>query len=108
MAESGFTQYSHRDFVKQLRQLLQDRYTWDGDGFSILKELVQNANDAGATRLDLGWVLPPDCPAESHSRDPEESADAVVHPLLAVPALDRFRRILRMKRHTEFQSLWSQ
>lgn len=56
MAHSGFTPYSHRDFIKQLRQLLQDRYTWDGDGFSILKELIQNANDAGATQLDLGWV----------------------------------------------------
>ena len=56
MAPSGFTPYSHRDFIKQLRQLLQDRYTWDGDGFTILKELIQNANDAGATQLDFGWV----------------------------------------------------
>lgn len=53
---SGFTPYSHRDFIKQLRQLLKDGYTWDGDGFSILKELIQNSNDAGATQLDLGWV----------------------------------------------------
>ena len=72
MASSGFTPYSHRDFIKQLRQLLQDRYTWDGDGFSILKELIQNANDAGATRLDLGWVPATENPA---------------HPLLGSAAL---------------------
>lgn len=73
MAHSGFTPYSHRDFIKQLRQLLQDRYTWDGDGFSILKELIQNANDAGATRLDLGWI-------------PAGTGEAV-HPLLGSAAL---------------------
>jgi hypothetical protein len=56
MGNCGVTPYTHRNLIKQLRQLLQDRYTWDGDGFSILKELIQNANDAGATRLDLGWV----------------------------------------------------
>lgn len=56
MAHSGFTPYSHRDFIKQLRQLLRDRDTWDGDDFSIVKELIQNASDAGVTQLDLGWV----------------------------------------------------
>ena len=57
-AYCGFQPYSYRDFTKQLRQLLQDRYTWDGDGFTILKELIQNANDAGATSLHLGWSPP--------------------------------------------------
>lgn len=73
MAHSGFTPYSYRDFIKQLRQLLQDRYTRDGDGFSILKELIQNANDAGATQLDLGWV-----PA---------AGECDAHPLLSGAAL---------------------
>jgi len=73
VGHSGFTPYSHRDFIKQLRQLLQDRYTWDGDGFSILKELIQNANDAGATQLDLGWV--------------PGVGDCDPHPLLGGPAL---------------------
>ena len=53
---SGFTPYSHRDFIKQLRQLLQDRHTWDGDGSSILNDLIQNAKDPGTTQTGLGWV----------------------------------------------------
>ena len=34
--------------VNQIKQLLVDRY--DG-GFTILKELIQNADDAGASEL---------------------------------------------------------
>ena len=32
---------------------LRDRYR---DGFPVVKELVQNADDAGATHLDIGWT----------------------------------------------------
>ncbi len=58
MGNSGFQQYSHYDFIKQLHQLLEDRYRWEDDGFAVIKELIQNANDAGAekspSRLDAG------------------------------------------------------
>lgn len=89
-AYCGFQPYSYRDFTKQLRQLLQDRYTWDGDGFTILKELIQNANDAGATSLHLGWS-PPLFDATSTSvgtgRSRAGSSSEAPHPLLTVPAL---------------------
>jgi hypothetical protein len=85
----GFQPYSYRDFTKQLRQLLQDRYTWDGDGTTILKELIQNANDAGATSLHLGWS--PQlfaAPGGIASGGPQASPSFTApHPLLTVPAL---------------------
>lgn len=90
LSSCGFQPYSYRDFTKQLRQLLQDRYTWDGDGFTILKELIQNANDAGATSLHLGWS-PPLFDATSASNAPghpsTSSSSQAPHPLLTVPAL---------------------
>lgn len=90
IAHCGFQPYSYRDFTKQLRQLLQDRYTWDGDGFTILKELIQNANDAGATSLHLGWSPPLlDAPSTSigTGRSRASSSSEAPHPLLTVPAL---------------------
>jgi len=50
---------------------LRNRYE---DGFPVLKELIQNADDAGARRLLFGW-------------HPGFGADAVDHPLLTGPAL---------------------
>lgn len=100
MTHSGFAQYSHRDFIKQLRQLLQDRYKWDGDGFTILKELIQNANDAQASTLHLGWshalfpmVSPPqgtNCSNSSHTTSEpamKVAGHRAAHPLLSVPAV---------------------
>ena len=58
-----------RGLVQQLKNNLIDRYPRD----SILKELLQNADDAGATRLELGWT-------------PGLGA-AAPHPLLRGPAL---------------------
>lgn len=90
ISSCGFQPYSYRDFIKQLRQLLQDRYTWDGDGFTILKELIQNANDAGATSLHLGWS-PPLFDAASSFGAPNstqrDTANRAPHSLLTVPAL---------------------
>lgn len=37
--------------VNQIQTLLKERYK---EGFPIIKEIIQNANDAGATRLDIG------------------------------------------------------
>src|SRR3954454_8659693 len=36
--------------INQLRDVLQ-RY----HGFAVVRELIQNADDAGASRLDIGW-----------------------------------------------------
>lgn len=58
-----------RGLIQQLKNNLVDRYPRD----SILKELLQNADDAGATRLELGW--PPGLGATAP------------HRLLAGPAL---------------------
>lgn len=63
---TGFT----TDYVNQIATNLRDRYR---SGFPILKELVQNADDAGARALAIGYH-------EGHGR----SAD---HMLLAGPAL---------------------
>lgn len=52
-----------------IRENLNDRYH---KGFPILKELVQNADDAGATQLHFGWV---------------NALVGVEHPLLGGPAL---------------------
>jgi hypothetical protein len=55
--------------INIIRENLNDRYR---KGFPIIKELVQNADDAGAAQLHLGWV---------------ESLSGVEHPLLQGPAL---------------------
>ncbi len=39
--------------INMIRDNLRDRYK---NGFPVIKELVQNANDALATQLDIGWV----------------------------------------------------
>lgn len=39
--------------VAQLKDLLRDRYRRDGSELPLLKEIVQNADDAGATTLDF-------------------------------------------------------
>src|SRR4051812_30522954 len=39
--------------IEQIKVNLRDRYY---SGFPILKELVQNADDARASRLDVGWL----------------------------------------------------
>lgn len=56
-------------YVQLIRDNLNDRY---GRGFPIIKELVQNADDAGATRLDIGIV---------------PGISGCDHPLLRDPAL---------------------
>src|SRR6202158_2419591 len=48
------------DEVKAIQTLLSDVYKDAGDGRTLLRELVQNADDAGAERLvftglDRGW-----------------------------------------------------
>ncbi|MEH6433836.1 sacsin N-terminal ATP-binding-like domain-containing protein [Massilia sp. DD77] len=58
------------DYVNLIATNLRDRYK---SGFPILKELVQNADDAGATSLDFGYH--------------EGLADRAEHELLQGPAL---------------------
>lgn len=41
------------NIIGEIRTLLRDRYK---DGFPIIKEIVQNADDSGATKLDFGWT----------------------------------------------------
>jgi hypothetical protein len=55
--------------IELIRDNLRDRY---GSGFPILKELLQNGDDAGASRVDLGW----------HPGFPDSK-----HPLLRTPGL---------------------
>src|SRR6516225_7817574 len=50
------------DEIKAIQTLLSDAYKDAGDGRTLLRELVQNADDAGAKRLvfrvlDQGWPL---------------------------------------------------
>ena len=63
-------QNTPRSIRGQIKNLLRDSYR---GGFAILKELVQNADDAGAKRLDV-TLLP-------------AGAGGVDHPLLDGPAL---------------------
>ncbi|PVD34735.1 hypothetical protein C0Q70_06012 [Pomacea canaliculata] len=42
------TAFKHEDLTDRLHKLLKDSYT---DGFSVPKELIQNADDAGATEV---------------------------------------------------------
>lgn len=57
--------------ANQIQTLLKERYK---EGFPIIKEILQNANDAGATRLDMGVT-------------PGLSSTEVDHPLLEQPSL---------------------
>ena len=47
----GFEHYAMRD-ISQIRNDLDDRYQ---EGFPIIKELLQNADDAEASCLHIGW-----------------------------------------------------
>jgi len=42
-----------RAVIQRIKENLGDRYR---SGFPILRELIQNADDAGATRVDLGGL----------------------------------------------------
>jgi len=55
--------------INLIRDNLRDRYR---DGFPVVKELVQNADDAGASHLDIGWT---------------HGLPKASHPLLQGPAL---------------------
>jgi len=57
-------------FINQLKHLLKERYQ---EGFPIIKEIIQNANDGKAAKLDFGVV--------------GGLGDKVEHPLLKSPAL---------------------
>jgi hypothetical protein len=56
--------------VNNIKSLLRERYK---QGFPIIKEIIQNANDGRATTLEFGIV--------------KELGDAVEHPLLKIPGL---------------------
>lgn len=45
--------HSFQADINLIRDNLRDRYR---SGFPVLKELIQNADDAGATRMDIGIV----------------------------------------------------
>jgi hypothetical protein len=47
--------------IQELRRILKDQYSFS----SIIKELIQNADDARATQFHLGWL--PDWPAMPHA-----------------------------------------
>ena len=64
----GFT-HSPEDDIEQIRDNLRDHYD---NGFPIIKELLQNADDARASRMDFGVTV---------------GLEGVRHPLLKAPAL---------------------
>jgi hypothetical protein len=58
MSNKGFIP-SAATFIRQVRQNLSEgRYSIGDTGFPIIKELVQNADDAGATQLHIGICEP--------------------------------------------------
>lgn len=58
MANKGFIP-SAATFIRQIRQNLSEgRYTLGESGFSIVKELVQNSDDAGAKTMVIGLSDP--------------------------------------------------
>jgi len=61
--------YDVKSIIKQITQNLRDRYK---SGFPIIKEIIQNADDAFASRIDLILI--------------QGGVDAP-HPLLQGPAL---------------------
>ncbi|MBE9242577.1 sacsin N-terminal ATP-binding-like domain-containing protein [Synechocystis salina] len=67
--ETGFL-YPPGAIINEIKTLLGERYK---EGFPIIKEVLQNANDGGATRLDIG-VTP-------------GLKDNSLHPQLRQPAL---------------------
>lgn len=49
---TGITRHPS-DEIKAIRALLDDVYKDGGDGSTIVRELIQNADDAGASRVEL-------------------------------------------------------
>ncbi len=69
----GGVTYSLDSTINQVRNLLDEQYRWSGDGFTIWKELIQNANDADeTTEFHIGWC---------------RGIESATHPLLKTPAL---------------------
>jgi hypothetical protein len=66
----GFA-HDYRADINQLKSTLQDRYEYD-DGFSVVKEIIQNTEDAGAEHLIMGWTA---------------GLSDATHPLLSGPAI---------------------
>ena len=64
----GF-EHSSLEYIQQIRNDLRDRYR---EGFPIIKELLQNADDAEASCLHLGWF---------------SGFPHITHPLLKGPGL---------------------
>ena len=62
---------SVRANVNHIRNLLE-QYECESDGFTVWKELIQNANDAEAAVLEIGWC---------------RGLKTACHPLLKDPAL---------------------
>ena len=73
MAGRGPPPPSFRKTIRELGVLLSDQYKWAANGFAIVKEFVQNTDDASARVLHLGW-----------SRG---FRDTAAHPLLQSSAL---------------------
>ena len=71
MASHGF-RHGVREDIVQLQHLLRDDYPYD-DFFTIIKEIVQNSDDAEATVLDVGTSEGIPAPAR--------------HPLLSSPGV---------------------
>jgi hypothetical protein len=42
--------------ISSLKELLGEKYRIDSGGFSVLKEMVQNADDAHAATLRIAWL----------------------------------------------------
>jgi hypothetical protein len=47
--------FTPRDMIRDLRHLLGDRYRHDAGGLALIKEILQNADDARAKKLVLAW-----------------------------------------------------
>ncbi len=47
--------FTPRDLIRDLKHLLNDRYRHDDSGVAVIKELLQNADDARAKTLFLAW-----------------------------------------------------
>ncbi len=60
MSKKGFDS-SALAYIRLIRDNLRDRYD---DGYPILKEIIQNADDSGATTFDFGWC--PGLPDDEH------------------------------------------
>lgn len=59
------------DIIRTIQNLLRDSYTYN-NGFTVLKELIQNANDAHSTNLKIFF---------------SDGIEKASHPLLKIPAV---------------------